>query len=174
MNKIKPAEISLTVQYACNSPHSPTRAQFRKWIGKALVCNAHITLRIVDATEGRQLNKQYRNKDYATNVLTFVYDETPGGSRVDKSKIAADGRGGDACKPSLHGDVVICAPVVEQEAEQQHKTPMAHYAHLAVHAALHLQGYQHEEESDAIEMESIESALMLKLGFPDPYEAGQP
>lgn len=132
--------------------------------------NARITLRIVDATEGRLLNKQYRNKDYATNVLTFVYDEEISSREIDRGTGAIDGPLNGMRKPTLHGDVVICAPVVEQEAEQQHKTAMAHYAHLSVHAALHLQGYQHEEEDDAIEMESIESALMLKLGFPDPYE----
>lgn len=165
MSKIKLPELSLAVQYACNSTRLPTRAQFRKWIRKALVCNANITLRIVDTAEGRLLNKQYRDKDYATNVLTFVYDENLHLGDIDRGAVA-----GDASMPTLHGDVVICAPVVEQEAEQQHKTAMAHYAHLSVHAALHLQGYQHEEENEAIEMESIESALMLKLGFPDPYE----
>ncbi len=173
MSKTTPAEISLTVQYACDSPNVPTRALFRKWIRKSLSRNAVITLRIVDEAEGRQLNRQFRNKDYATNVLTFVYDDVAGGSCIDQGEFAAAEGSDDAGKPALHGDVVICAPVVEHEAATQNKTSMAHYAHLSVHAALHLQGYQHEEEREAIEMESIESALMLKLGFPDPYEAVQ-
>lgn len=135
--------------------------------------DANITVRIVDAAEGRQLNKQYRNKDYATNVLTFVYDEESGSHEIDCAASAINGNRNRKRKPTLHGDVVICAPVVEQEAAQQHKAALAHYAHLSVHAALHLQGYQHEEESDAVEMESLESALMLKLRFPDPYEAEQ-
>ena len=104
--------------------------------------------RIVDEAEGRELNKNYRGKDYATNVLTFVYDE------------------GEI----LTGDVVICAPVVEREARQQHKELLAHYAHLAIHAALHLQGYDHENETDAAEMEALETRLMLKLCYPDPYQ----
>jgi probable rRNA maturation factor len=129
---------------------------------KALHCNANVTLRIVDAPEGRLLNRQYRSKDYATNVLTFVYDD-------ESFESGQDGAG----QATLHGDVVICAPVVEDEAKQQHKTPIAHYAHLCVHAALHLQGYEHEEDEEALEMESMESALMLELGFENPYEAGQ-
>jgi len=114
--------------------------------------DASITLRIVDETEGRALNRNYRGKDYATNVLTFVYDD-------------AD---------VLSGDVVICASVVEREAVEQRKAVLAHYAHLVIHAALHLQGYDHEQEADAMEMESLESALMLKLRYPDPYQIEQP
>ena len=125
----------------------PTRAQFRRWIKVALQRDANITLRIVDEPEGRELNKNYRGKDYATNVLTFVYDDAE----------------------PLSGDMVICAPVVEREAAAQHKDLLAHYAHLAIHAALHLQGYEHENDADAAEMEALEIALMLKLGYPDPY-----
>ena len=104
-------------------------------------------MRLVGPTEGRRLNLAYRGKDYATNVLTFVYD---------------DGQ--------LSGDVVICAPVVEREAAAQHKELLAHYAHLAIHAALHLQGYDHESDADAAEMEALETGLMLKLRYPDPYQ----
>ena len=107
-----------------------------------------ITLRIVGETEARKLNKKYRDKDYATNVLTFVYDD---GSE-------------------LSGDVVICAPVAEREAREQRKNLMAHYAHLAIHAALHLQGYDHESDADAEAMETLESAIMLKLHRTDPYQ----
>lgn len=107
-----------------------------------------MTLRIVDEDEGRKLNKSYRGKNYATNVLTFVYDD-------------AD---------TLYGDAVICAPVVEKEAREQHKDLMAHYTHLAIHAALHLQGYDHENDADAEEMETLETEIMLKLHQPDPYQ----
>jgi len=158
--------LSLTVQYASGAQHLPTRGQFRRWIKAALhpqgvrrrvpgsfaatlplQRDAKITLRIVDETEGRELNKNYRGKDYATNVLTFVYGDMP----------------------ELTGDIVICAPVVELEAVAQHRDLAAHYAHLSLHAALHLQGYGHENDADAAGMEQLEIDLMLKLGYPDPY-----
>lgn len=138
-------KLSLIVQYII--PALPTRAQWRRWIKAALQCDVSMTLRIVDEAEGRELNKAYRGKDYATNVLTFVYDE----------------------EPPLSGDVVICAPVVEREAAEQGKDLLSHYAHLAIHAALHLQGYDHETDAEAEEMEALETALMLKLRYPDPY-----
>ena len=142
-------KLSLSVQYACTANRLPTRSQFRRWITKALQRDVRITLRIVDETEGRSLNGQFRNKDYATNVLTFVYDDDIG--------------------DPLSGDIVICAPVVEREAREQHKELPAHYAHLCIHAALHLQGYDHERRKDAIEMETLETAIMAKLGYADPY-----
>ena len=142
-----PPRLSLTVQYASDRQHLPTRSQFRRWIKAALQRDAIITLRIVDEPEGRELNRTYRGRDYATNVLTFVYDDMQ----------------------TLAGDIVICAPVVEREAAAQHKHLSAHYAHLALHAALHLQGYDHENDADAAEMEQLEIQLMLKLRYPDPY-----
>ena len=142
-------KISLTVQYASSAKYLPTRVQLRRWIRVALQREVSITLRIVDVTEGRKLNRTYRGKDYATNVLTFVYDDAQ----------------------TLSGDIVICAPVVEREAAAQGKDLPAHYAHLAIHAALHMQGYQHDGETEAAEMESLETALMLKLHFLDPYQA---
>lgn len=148
---MKPAapKLSLAVQYATAAQNVPTRVQFRRWFKCALQRDVAITLRIVDEVEGRELNKDYRGKDYATNVLTFVYDEAQ----------------------LLSGDLVICAPVVEQEAATQHKDLAAHYAHLTIHAALHLQGYDHINDADAIEMEALETALMLKLRYPNPYQA---
>jgi probable rRNA maturation factor len=148
---MKPAvpKLSLAVQYATAAHNVPTRAQFRRWFKCALQRDVAITLRIVDEEEGRELNKNYRGKDYATNVLTFVYDEAH----------------------RLPGDLVICAPVVAQEAATQHKALTAHYAHLAIHALLHLQGYTHDNDADANEMEALETALMLKLRYPDPYQA---
>jgi len=139
--------LSLAVQYASVADVLPTRPQWRRWFKAALQRDVSLTLRIVDEVEGRDLNKAYRGRDYATNVLTFVYDDTV----------------------PLSGDVVICAPVVEREAAEQGMDLLSHYAHLAVHAALHLQGYDHENDADAEEMESLETALMLKLRYPDPY-----
>jgi probable rRNA maturation factor len=150
--KLTVPKLSFAVQYASSVASLPTRAQLRRYFRVAMQRDASITLRIVDETEGRALNRNYRGKDYATNVLTFVYDD-------------AD---------VLSGDVVICASVVEREAVEQRKAVLAHYAHLVIHAALHLQGYDHEQEADAMEMESLESALMLKLRYPDPYQIEQP
>lgn len=148
MNKQPAPKLSLSVQYASTASNLPTRAQLRRWIKRALQRDVRMTLRIVDEAEGRELNKNYRNKDYATNVLTFVYDSA-----------------------EAHcGDVVICAPVVEKEASAQHKGLPAHYAHLTIHATLHLQGYDHENDTGAAQMEALETALMLKLHYPDPYQ----
>jgi probable rRNA maturation factor len=126
-------ELSLAVQYASGARHLPTRAQLRRWVRVALQRDVTIALRIVDENEARELNKKYRGKDYATNVLTFVYDDTK----------------------QLTGDIVICAPVVEREAVAQHKDLLGHYAHLTIHAVLHLQGYEHESDADAAEMETL-------------------
>jgi len=139
----------MSVQYASAAKNLPARPQLRRWVKAALRHNAQITLRIVDEEEGRELNKNYRGKDYPTNVLTFVYDEMP--------------------QPELSGDLVLCAPVVAREALEQRKELAAHYAHLVVHAILHLQGYEHDAEHDAIEMEHAETAIMAKLGYADPY-----
>lgn len=148
-HRISPVALSLAVQYASRARHLPARAQFRRWIKAALQHDANITLRIVDEPEGRELNRKFRGKDYATNVLTFVYEDAE----------------------PLSGDVVICAPVVEREADLQRKDLLAHYAHLAIHATLHLQGHEHDSDADAAAMETLESALMLKLRYPDPYQA---
>lgn len=135
------------VQYATESKDVPARPQFRRWVKAALMQEAEIVLRIVDEAEGCELNHQFRNKDYATNVLTFVYDDTQ----------------------PLTGDIVLCAPVVSQEAQQQHKNPIAHYAHLTVHGILHLQGYDHIEEAEAVVMEQMETQILARLGYEDPY-----
>ncbi|MDD5056754.1 MAG: rRNA maturation RNase YbeY [Sideroxydans sp.] len=140
-------KLSLSVQYASNAKILPTRQQFRRWVKAALEQDVQMALRIVDEGEGRELNKSYRGKDYATNVLTFVYDDTD----------------------ELYGDVVICAPVVAREAGEQGKELLAHYAHLTIHAALHLQGYDHEKKREAEAMEARETALLLKLRYPAPY-----
>ncbi|MBI5918092.1 MAG: rRNA maturation RNase YbeY [Nitrosomonadales bacterium] len=157
-------KLSLSVQYASTTPDLPTRAQFRRWFQRALEQDVQVALRIVDEIEGRALNLTYRGKDYATNVLTFVYDEPelPPGLPAEE-EVAA-----------LYGDVVICAPVLAREAAEQGKSLLAHYAHLTLHAALHLQGYDHENEADAAVMEARETALMLKMGYPAPYQEVNP
>ncbi|MCX7194900.1 MAG: rRNA maturation RNase YbeY, partial [Proteobacteria bacterium] len=114
-------KLSLSVQYATGGMNLPTRQQFRRWIKAALQCDVQIVLRIVDDIEGRTLNKKFRDKDYATNVLTFSYEDTD--QQSDTAEL-------------LYGDIVICAPVVKQEAREQCKDLRAHYAHLAIHAAL--------------------------------------
>jgi probable rRNA maturation factor len=115
--------------------------------GSGLHSTAEITVRVVDETEGRALNRDFRGKDCATNVLTFDY-----------------GR-----EPVITADLVLCAPVVEREARVQGVALPAHYAHLLVHGALHAQGHDHERASDARKMEAIESRLLAGLGFADPY-----
>ena len=165
--------LSLAVQYATGAEHLPTRAQFRRWIKAALQRDVQIALRIVDEAEGGALNKDFRGKDYATNVLTFVYNDaqTPPGLPLCEHPL----RGLPAYPTSgeeapLTGDIVICAPVVEKEARAQHKELLAHYAHMTIHAALHLQGYDHENDRDAAAMEACETALLAKLGYADPYK----
>lgn len=124
------------------------RHSVARWIRHALARDAEITVRIVDAEEGQALNRGYRQRDYATNVLTFDYTQ----------------------EPVVTADLVLCAPVVEREAREQSKTLQAHYAHLLVHGTLHAQGYDHEtNEGDALEMEALEIMLLDALGFPNPY-----
>ena len=127
----------------------PSRTQIRRWILAALERDAVITLRIVGPKEGLELNRAYRKKDYATNVLTFVYGES------------ADGK--------LSGDIVLCAPVVAKEARAQRKELKHHYAHLVIHGALHLQGYDHETPADAEAMERREVALLARMKIANPY-----
>ena len=124
------------------------RHKVARWIRHALAVDAEITVRIVGAEEGRRLNREFRRKDYATNVLTFAYQQ----------------------EPTVLADLVLCAPVVEREAREQGKTLQEHYAHLLVHGTLHAQGWDHETgEQDAQEMEAYETAIMQELGFADPY-----
>jgi probable rRNA maturation factor len=126
------------------------RATVAAWVKSALFADAELTVRFVDAEEGRTLNRTYRGKDYSTNVLTFAYAESE--------------------DDPVTGDLILCCPVVEKEAAEQGKPLAAHYAHLLVHGTLHAQGYDHEEESEAEEMEGIETDILTSLGFPDPYQ----
>ena len=141
------AALSLSVQYASNAPDLPPRPQVRRWARAALEGAAVVTVRFVDAIEGRALNAEYRGRDYATNVLTFVYDD----------------------EHPRAGDIVLCAPVVRKEAAAQRKALADHYAHLVVHGMLHLQGHDHERAADAAAMEAREVAILSRLGLPDPY-----
>ena len=147
------ARLSLTVQYAAAGNDLPARAMLRRWVGAALAPaapSATITLRFVDEAEGRALNRRYRSGDRPTNVLSFVYDDAPG---------------------MYGGDIVLCAPVLRREAAAQAKPLAAHCAHLVVHGMLHLQGADHEDPADAARMEARETAILARLGFPDPYAA---
>ncbi|ABE48919.1 rRNA maturation RNase YbeY [Methylobacillus flagellatus] len=141
--------LAMNVQYASEWDSLPNEKQFRKWARAALRVDTEATLRIVDEEEGRMLNRDYRGKDYATNVLTFPLEE----------------------EPWLVGDIILCAPVVAREAAEQNITLESHYAHLTVHGILHMHGYDHEDEHQAELMESIESFTMIQLGYPDPYSS---
>ena len=124
------------------------RHKVARWIRHALAADAEITVRIVGLEEGRALNRDYRQKEYATNVLTFDYTR----------------------EPLVTADLVLCAPVVEQEAREQGKTLQAHYAHLLVHGTLHAQGWDHEtSRADAEEMEAYEIQILARLNLPNPY-----
>jgi probable rRNA maturation factor len=144
--------LSLSVQYP--DPRLKeviTRPKVRRWVQAALFAPAELTIRFVDAAEGQVLNRDYRHKDYATNVLTFAYSEDTDGP--------------------VQADIILCTDVLEQEAKEQKKSLEAHCAHLIVHGVLHAQGYDHMDEEEAEEMEGIESEIVQKLGFPNPYQA---
>ena len=123
------------------------RTDFVRWARAALAGGGVVTIRLVDADEGQTLNRDYRGKDYATNVLSFPYETTP----------------------RVIGDLVICPSVVAREAGEQNKPLAAHYAHLTVHGMLHLQGLDHDNDDDAQAMEDEERKILAALGFPDPY-----
>jgi probable rRNA maturation factor len=152
MSKVVPKlELSLSVQYPdVRLRDTITRAKLRRWVQAALQGPAELTLRFVDAEEGRTLNRDYRQKDYATNVLTFPYSET------------AD--------DITRADIVLCTDVLEKEAGEQGKALEEHAAHLVVHGVLHAQGYDHEDDEEAAEMEQLEIDILEALGFPNPYE----
>ncbi|MBP5996349.1 MAG: rRNA maturation RNase YbeY [Azonexus sp.] len=147
MNPTPSKRLNLSVQYACNREGLPLRANFVRWARAALAGGGEITIRLVDADEGRTLNNDYRGKDYATNVLSFPYDS----------------------EPVVTGDLVICPAVVAKEAAEQGKPLDAHYAHLTVHGMLHLQGRDHDNDEDAEAMENEEKEILAALGYPDPY-----
>jgi probable rRNA maturation factor len=138
----------LSVQYAVSARNVPSRAQFRRWARAALGQDARLTVRVVGQSEARALNRNFRGKDYATNVLTFVLRD----------------------RPPYEGDIALCAPVVARQARAQGKSITAHYAHLTVHGVLHVQGYDHENAADAAAMERREARILARFGYPHPYE----
>ncbi len=141
-------ELHLSVQYPAGSAGAPTRPQVRRWVRASCAIPAEVAVRFADSGEGRDLNRDYRGKDYATNVLSFPYESND----------------------RVHGDLVLCREIVEREAREQGKAPEAHYAHMVVHGMLHLQGHDHETgRADAERMEAIEREIMAGLGYPDPY-----
>ena len=132
----------------------PVKRSFERWIGvipELRRRKAEINIVMVGEKEGRRYNREFRDKDYATNVLSFPYEPLPGETT------------------RLLGDLVICAPVVMREAAEQGKRTRDHYAHLAIHGVLHLLGYDHETEGQAVRMEALEQRILLGLGIPDPY-----
>lgn len=139
--------LALSLQFA-DATHRALLARHRvaRWIRAALAAPAQITVRVVGEAEGRELNRNYRGRDYATNVLTFDYQRAP----------------------LVIADIVVCAPVVEREAAEQGKPLEAHYAHLLIHGALHAQGHDHQRRRDAERMEAIERELLQALGFDTP------
>ena len=156
------ATLELDVQIASEDDDVPEPGQFEPWVQAALDQShfqannelpVELTIRIVDQDESRDLNHTYRQKDKATNVLSFPF-ESPEGVPVQ-----------------LLGDLIICAPVVLQEAQEQEKAPESHWAHMVVHGTLHLLGYDHIEDQDAREMETLEIRIMKGLGYSDPYQS---
>ena len=147
--------IELDLQLATEASVLPAEAQLRRWVELALrqrTADSELTIRLVDAEEGQELNRTYRHKDYATNVLSFPAEVPDGLLDIP-----------------LLGDLVICVPVVEREAREQNKALEAHWAHLVIHGCLHLLGYDHIDDEEAEEMEGLERQLLAELGYPDPY-----
>jgi len=161
--------IDVEVQYVSESENVPEEKQIQHWIESTLALlkesekrqekeRAEVVVRIVDREEGAQLNQQYRGKQGATNVLSFPF-EMP--------DIVEESGGMD-----LLGDLVICAPVVEEQAREQGKELFAHWAHMVVHGCLHLIGYDHQDSIEAEEMESLETRILTEMGYSKPYENG--
>lgn len=145
----------IEIQRACDVSDAPADKDFQRWVNHVVEqqkASGSVVIRLVDTDEGRSLNHQYRNKDYATNVLSFPF-EAP--EFVEEDHL---------------GDLVICVPVVNHEAREQGKQSSAHWAHMVIHGMLHLMGYDHETEAEADEMESLEIKLLKQLGINNPYE----
>ena len=144
-------KLTLSLQFADpRAREHMNRSDVRRWAQAALFAPAELTIRFVDAEEGRTLNRDYRGKDYATNVLTFAYTE-------------------DANAPVTEADIILCTDVLEREAAEQGLEITAHAAHLVVHGVLHAQGYDHEDDVEAAEMEALETEILGTLGIANPY-----
>ena len=142
------AKLELTVQQSESWPGLPTKRDIRRWILASLLEDANVTVRLIDEDEGRELNRYFRDRNKATNVLTFPYGETT----------------------PLSADIALCVPVIRGEAKKQNKTFHDHFAHLCVHATLHFQDFSHEEDAEREIMESMEIDILEKMGIPNPYE----
>src|SRR5690349_2689207 len=150
----KKHKLDLDVQYAdTRLEQEITQDMLQRWVEAALLGPAELAIRFVDAEEGQSLNRQYRGKDYATNVLTFAYNEGEELGEDDPTQ----------------ADIILCTDVLLREAEEGGKTVEEHAAHLVVHGVLHAQGYDHEHDEEADEMEQFERDIMEVLGYPDPY-----
>lgn len=149
------SNVILDLQIACIQPEElPSEADFQRWLDAVIPkfqAESEVTIRLVDIDESQMLNSTYRGKNKPTNVLSFPF-EVPEGIEM-----------------SLLGDLVICRQIVEQEAQEQNKILFAHWAHMVIHGSLHLLGYDHISDEEAEEMESLETEIMLELGYPDPY-----
>ena len=153
-NKVNLPKLKIDLQYASTAIESTLRkiaspALIKKWVKSATPLGGVMTLRFVNATEGKKLNLAFRQKDYATNVLTFPYE-------LSKNELVAD--------------IIFCLPVLQKEAKEQDKLLKAHLAHLVVHGCLHAQGYDHEAAKDAKKMETLEIQTLQKMGFANPYQ----
>lgn len=146
--------IDLDLQIACDDKNLPSQAQFELWLNAVLATrkpDAEVTIRLVEPDESQSLNSEYRGKDKPTNVLSFEFDAPP------------------MIEINLLGDLVICATIIEREAQEQQKALHDHWAHMVVHGALHLLGFDHIVEEEALEMESLEKQILATLGIDDPY-----
>lgn len=153
-NKVNPPKLKIDLQYASTAIESTlskiaSPALIKKWVKSATPLGGVMTLRFVNATEGKKLNLAFRQKDYATNVLTFPYE-------LSKNELVVD--------------IIFCLPVLQKEAKEQDKLLKAHLAHLVVHGCLHAQGYDHEAAKDAKKMETLEIQTLQKMGFANPYQ----
>jgi probable rRNA maturation factor len=156
--------VSVELQVACQVDSIPLKAEVQSWLEQAFQAGSgdtsrqyEVAVRIVDEEESRKLNKQFRQQDKATNVLAFPAGSPDGITGLPEHEIQA------------LGDLVICGPLVEEEAEEQGKTPASHWGHLLVHGMLHLLGYDHQTSSQAAEMEAMEKQLLADRGVEDPY-----
>lgn len=148
--------LDLDVQYPDARLESTLTPELvERWVRATLLGPAELTIRFVDSAEGQNLNRDYRGKDYATNVLTFAYNEG--------EELAED-------EPT-QADIILCTDVLQREAAEQKKSVEEHTAHLIVHGVLHAQGYDHEDDEEADEMESLETEILGELGYADPYAA---
>lgn len=153
-NKVNPPKLKIDLQYASTAIESTlskiaSPTLIKKWVKSATPLGGLMTLRFVNTTEGKKLNLAFRQKDYATNVLTFPYE-------LSKNELVAD--------------IIFCLPVLQKEAKEQGKLLKAHLAHLIVHGCLHAQGYDHEAAKDAKKMEALEIQTLQKIGFTNPYQ----